>query len=317
MSLCVENLKIYYNTLKGKVRALDDLSFTVADGEILGIAGESGCGKSTLSNGIINLVSPMELAGGRVILDGDELKLDNAGEMDSVRYRKLSIIPQYALSALNPTVKIGHYVRDLLEGHGIDYARVEKLFLERLRFVKLPDTIPGRYPIELSGGMKQRVVMVISTLLNPSLLLCDEITSALDVSTQKAVSELIVAFRTEKIVKSVTFVTHDVPVLYQIADRILIMYAGQAAELADSETIIHQARHPYTRALIGAMPEMASTYREKRHASIPGKPPALLDPPRGCRFKERCPQRMPACEERPPRRVVAPGHEVHCWKEDL
>ncbi|MBU0935381.1 MAG: ABC transporter ATP-binding protein [Spirochaetes bacterium] len=317
MSVEVENLKFYYRTRKGSVKALDDVSFSIADGEILGIAGESGCGKSTLSNGLIHVCPPMELAGGSVRLDGKNLPLDKPDEMNTYRFRNLSIIPQYALNAMNPTVKIGRYVQDLMQSRGIDYSAIEKLFADRLRFVRLPEGIQKRYPIELSGGMKQRVVMVISTLLNPSLLLCDEITSALDVSTQKVVSALVAAFRDEKIVKSVSFVTHDVPVLYQIADRILIMYAGQVAEAGPTEEIIHAAKHPYTQALVAAMPEMASTYRQKKHASIPGKPPALLDPPEGCRFKERCPYRMPCCDERPQKRLVGNGHEVYCWKEDL
>lgn len=314
MALDVRNLKVYYNTLHGDVQALDDVSFTVKDGEILGIAGESGCGKSTLSNSLVYLSKPMEKKGGLVLLDDKELPIDDMAAMDKHRYHDISIIPQYALSALNPTMRIGKMVAELLEARGLDYGQYEKEFIERLKFVRLPETVYKRYPIELSGGMKQRVVMVISALLNPSLLMADEITSALDVSTQKIVAELIVAFRDEKFVKSVTFVTHDVPVLYQIADRIMIMYAGMIAEIGTAEEIIHQGKHPYTKALVAAMPEMESQYTEKVFQSIPGRPPALLDPPRGCRFKDRCPVAMDKCNQLPPKVMLNSGHEVHCWK---
>lgn len=316
MSLEVKNLKVYYKTLRGHVKALDDLSFSVQDGEILGIAGESGCGKSTLSNALIYLAPPMEQMGGTVRLDGKELPLSDSEGMRKFRYSEISIIPQYALNALNPTVKIGRYIRDLMECHGIEYSTIEKELLDRIEFVKLPANILKKFPIELSGGMKQRVVMVISTLLNPSLLLADEITSALDVSTQKTVSELVVAIRDRQFVKSVTFVTHDVPVLYQIADRIMIMYAGKLAEIGPAEDIVHRPRHPYTKALVAAMPDIGTTYRDSPYTSIPGRPPDLLDPPKGCRFKDRCPVRDSRCDTDPPEIEVEPGRIVACWKED-
>ncbi len=315
MALDVKNLKVYYKTLRGHVQALDDVSFQVKDGEILGIAGESGCGKSTLSNALVYLAAPMEYISGSAELDGKTLPIMDTDAMREYRYKQLSLIPQYALNALNPTVKIGRYIRDLLETRSVSYANVEKELLDRLDFVRLPRSVLKRYPLELSGGMKQRVVMVISTLLNPGLLLADEITSALDVSTQKIVSELIVAFRDKGFVRSVTFVTHDVPVLYQIADRIMIMYAGKVAEIGLSEDIIHDPRHPYTKALVGSMPEIGVTYLEKPYESIPGRPPALLNPPPGCRFKDRCPVADSRCGAEPPA-VNLPGERtVYCWKE--
>ena len=315
MALKVENLKVYYNTHYGHVKALDDVTFEVRDGEILGIAGESGCGKSTLSNALVLMQKPMEYMGGNIHLDCEPLHIYDNHEMEEKRFKALSIIPQYALNALNPTVKIKQFIKDLVESRGIDYDLIEAELKERLEFVKLDPNVLNQYPLELSGGMKQRVVMVISTLLNPSLLLCDEITSALDVTTQKLVSELVVQFRDKKIVNSVTFVTHDVPVLYQIADRIMIMYAGQIAEIGPANDIIHNPKHPYTKALVEAMPEVGFQYTDSPFKSIPGRPPALLNPPEGCRFKDRCPYRMDKCDTKPPETKFENGHRVYCWKE--
>jgi peptide/nickel transport system ATP-binding protein len=170
------------------------------------------------------------------------------------------------------------------------------------------------YPIELSGGMKQRVVMVISTLLDPSLLIADELTSALDVSTQKAVARALVEFRDRGFVKSTIVITHDLSILAQIADTILVMYAGKLAEKAPAGTIVSAPRHPYTRALIASLPEVGVRYEDRKLSGIPGRPPALLDPPSGCRFRDRCPLASAKCAEEPPFLALEPGHEVACWE---
>jgi peptide/nickel transport system ATP-binding protein len=315
VSLRVEDLTVYYQTLKGPVRALEHASFGVADGEIMGLAGESGCGKSTLCNSLIRLVPPLQRITGRVWLDEAELPLADAAAMDRFRFRHLSLIPQYAMNALNPTRKIGRMTAELLRARGADWAAIRPELLRRLDLVELSPQVLRLYPIELSGGMKQRMVMVLSTLLDPSLLLADEITSALDVSTQKAVAEMLVGFRRAGFVKSVIVVTHDLSILYQIADSILIMYAGQLAEKASTETIIHAPRHPYTRLLIAALPKVGVKYAEQRLTGIAGSPPLLLHPPEGCRFRERCPEAFGACLAEPPFREVAPGHWVACWQE--
>jgi peptide/nickel transport system ATP-binding protein len=170
------------------------------------------------------------------------------------------------------------------------------------------------YPIELSGGMKQRMVMVLSTILNPSLLIADEITSALDVSSQKAVAEMLVGFRDQGYCKSVIVITHDISVLYQIADSILIMYAGQLAEKAPTDVIISAPRHPYTKMLISTLPEVGVRYADKRLVGIPGGPPLLLNPPIGCRFRERCPVAFEKCLEEPPFIETEKDRFVACWK---
>jgi len=181
--------------------------------------------------------------------------------------------------------------------------------------VQLSPQVLGMYPIELSGGMKQRTVMVLSTLLNPSLLIADEITSALDVSTQKAVCEMLVEFRDRGFVQSTLIITHDISILYQIADTILVMYAGQLAEKAPTEVMFENPRHPYTKMLIASLPKVGVKYQEERLQGIPGAPPQLLNPPAGCRFRERCPVALGRCVEEPPFLEVGPGHLVACWRE--
>jgi peptide/nickel transport system ATP-binding protein len=170
------------------------------------------------------------------------------------------------------------------------------------------------YPIELSGGMKQRMVLLLSTLLNPSLLLADEITSALDVTSQRAIAEMLVECRDEGFVKSMIVITHDLSILHQIADSILIMYAGQLAEKGSADTIIHRPVHPYTKLLISSLPEVGVRFSETRLTGIPGTPPQLLKPPQGCRFRDRCPVAFDKCSQPPPFVEIGPGHWVACWK---
>ena len=313
MSVGVDGLKVYYRSLRGDVKALDGVTFSIGDGEIMGLAGESGCGKSTLGRSLIRLDGRMKYVDGRVELDGTELPIwDDAG-MQTFRFRDVSLVPQYAMSALNPTRKVGTIARDLLESRGVRFDAVLPELERRLELVGLSSTVLGLYPIELSGGMKQRSVMVLSTLLDPSLLIADEITSALDVSTQRAVSETLVEFRDRKFVKSMIVITHDLSLLYQIADTILVMYAGRLAEQGPADTIVNEPLHPYTRMLIGSLPEVGVRHDEKKLVGIPGRPPSLLNPPQGCRFRHRCPLAFAKCTEQPPFVEVEPNHRVACW----
>src|SRR5829696_9058186 len=314
MSLRVDNLKVWYRTLRGEVRALDGVSFTVADGELVGLAGESGCGKSTLGKSLIRLDGRMRHVDGKVELDGKELPIGDDGAMNRFRFKEVSIIPQYAMSAMNPTRRIGRLVVELLESRGVRLAGVREELLRRLELVGLAPEVLDRYPIELSGGMRQRMVMVLSTLLNPSLLIADEVTSALDVSTQKAVAETLVDFRDRHYVKSTIFITHDLSLVYQIADSIIVMYAGRLAEKAPTDTLVAAPRHPYTRMLLAALPEVGVRFPDRRLEGIPGSPPSLLNPPQGCRFRDRCPLAVARCAEQPPFLEVAPDHFVACWK---
>lgn len=313
MSLQVENLRVYYQTLHGDVKALDGITLQIADGEIMGLAGESGCGKTTLGKSLIRLGSRMRYVEGRVQLDGNELPIWDSKRMNPYRFKEVSLIPQYAMSALNPTRKLGRMIAELLESRKIDYREKLPELKRRLALVGLSEDVLDMYPIELSGGMKQRMVMVLSTLLDPSLLIADEITSALDVSSQKAVAELLVEFRDRKFVNSVIFITHDISILYQIADSITVMYAGQLAEKAPTEVIMESPRHPYTRMLISSLPKVGVKYSEEKLKGIPGHPPGLLHPPRGCRFQSRCPLAHDRCVEEPPFLEIEEGHYVACW----
>ena len=314
MSLRVDSLRVWYRTLRGDVKALDGVTFGVADGEIMGLAGESGCGKSTLGKSLIRLDGRMRHVGGSVELDGKELPIWDTARMDDFRFREVSIIPQYAMSALNPTRKIGKMVAELLESRGVGFEPVRGELERRLQLVELSPDVLDRYPIELSGGMKQRMVVVLSTLLNPSLLIADEVTSALDVSTQRAVAETFVGFRDRGFVKSMIVITHDVSLVYQIADSILVMYAGKLAEKAPTDELVNAPRHPYTQLLISSLPEVGVRYAEERLTGIPGSPPSLLRPPVGCRFRDRCPLAFDKCAEEPPFVEVGRDHFVACWK---
>lgn len=252
---------------------------------------------------------------GEVMLDGEVLPVWDSRRMNAFRYSKVSIIPQYAMSALNPTRKIGKMTAELLESRRVSYRSTHSELLRRLDLVDLSLDVLKMYPIELSGGMKQRVVLVLSTLLDPSLLIADEITSALDVSTQKAVAEMLVEFRDREYVKSMIVIAHDMSLLYQIADSIMVMYAGKLAEKAPTEVILNSPRHPYTKLLISSLPEIGVKYTEKVLTGIPGRPPLLLKPPAGCRFRDRCPKAFDKCGEEPPFLEVQEDHYVACWLE--
>lgn len=314
MSLVVEDLRVYYRTLRGDVRALDGVSFSVADGEIMGLVGESGSGKTTLGKSLIRLDGRMRHVGGTVTLDGRKLPIGTDAKMNEFRFTEVSIVPQYAMSAMNPTRKIGRMVRELVESRRIRFATVRADLHSRLELVGLDRSVLDRYPIELSGGMKQRMVMVISTLLNPSLLIADEVTSALDVSTQRAVAGTLARFRDEDLVRSMIVITHDVSLVYQIADSITVMYAGKLAEKAPTDTLVDAPRHPYTQLLISSLPEVGVRYGDKRLTGIAGSPPQLLNPPTGCRFRDRCPLASAKCAEEPPFVEIEPNHSVACWK---
>ena len=314
MSLRVDDLAVYYRTLRGDVQALDGVSFDLADGEIMGLAGESGCGKSTLGKSLIRLDNRMRYVKGNVELDGRELPIWDDERMNPFRFEHVSMIPQYAMSALNPTRKIGKMAGEVLKSRGVHFDAVRPELERRLELVGLSPGILNRYPIELSGGMKQRTVMVLSTLLDPSLLIADEITSALDVSTQRAVAEALREFRDREFVKSVIVITHDLSILYQIADTILVMYAGKLAEKAAADTIIQAPQHPYTRMLISSLPQVGVRFEDTRLKGIPGQPPPLLMPPPGCRFRDRCPLATQACAAEPPFVEIGSAHSAACWK---
>jgi peptide/nickel transport system ATP-binding protein len=320
VSVSVDKLSVAYRSRRGDVTAVDGVSFSLADGEIMGLAGESGSGKSTLGNALIYLDPRMKQTGGKVTLDGKELPISDDKVMRRKRMTEVSLVPQYAMSALPPTRKLSSLTTDLLKSHGIrDHDKVLAEMQRRIALIGLKEDVLSKYSFELSGGMRQRVTIIISTLLNPSLLIADEVTSALDVSTQRAVGEMLLEFRDRGFVKSAITITHDLSILAQIADTISIMYAGRLAEKASTDTIVNDPLHPYTRALIASLPAVGVRHDQTTLTGIPGRPPSLINPPAGCRFRDRCPFAFAKCTETPPFEEIKPGHHVACWKvqEDI
>src|SRR5690606_10517835 len=313
----VRNLKAYYKTPDNQdVRAVDGDSLDILPGEALGIAGESGCGKSTLSYVLSLFVQkPLYIKEGEVFVEGrDMASFDEKTLQREVRGKVISVVPQGAMNALNPTRKIRHMVIDVLREHYPEMSPREAVERgrERLEFLGLPPRVLDVYPHQLSGGMKQRVVTVISTLLNPKVLIVDEPTSALDVTSQKIVIKLLLDLLRKKIIQSIVFITHELPLLRHVADRIAIMYAGKIVELGTMQEIIFDPKHPYTQALIGSVLTPEPGMKDRKVTGIPGRPPDMKTPPAGCRFQERCPQRFGRCGEEPPR-VNVGGREVLCW----
>ncbi len=315
MSVSVENLSVAYRSHRGDVTAVDDVSFSLADGEIMGLAGESGSGKSTLGNALVYLDPRMKATGGKVTVDGKNLPIADSNAMRHRRMTEVSLVPQYAMSALTPTRKIGKMIDDLLRSHRVkDRGTVITELKRRLALIGLKEDVLSKYSFELSGGMRQRVTIIMSSLLNPSLLVADEVTSALDVSSQRAVGEMLIEFRDRGYIKSGIAITHDLSILAQIADSIAIMYAGRLAERAPTSVLVDSPLHPYTQALLASLPEVGVTHDQVTLTGIPGRPPSLVNPPAGCRFRERCPFAFAKCTETPPFEEIKPGHLVACWK---
>ena len=298
----VENLSLHYLTRFGdKIRAVTDVSFTMQEGEILGIAGESGCGKSTLVNGLMGLfIPPLYPSAGDVRVAGESLMNRTPEEVrKNVLSRKVSMIPQGAFNALNPTRKVKDIAADVIAAHegGTDPTATNARLMERFQlfFGKETARILNSYPIQLTAGERQRSVIGISTLLNPQMVIADEPTSALDVSTQKVVIKMIFDLLDAGIFKSMIFITHELPLLRHVANNIAIMYAGEFVEKGTAEQIVFSPKHPYTKALMGAMLSAEAGQKDRKPVAIEGAPPSLAKEIVGCRFAERCPVVRPEC----------------------
>ncbi|WP_199676855.1 ABC transporter ATP-binding protein [Petrotoga sp. Shatin.DS.tank11.9.2.9.3] len=298
----VNNLKTYYQTRLGeKIKAVNSVSFNLYEGEILGIAGESGCGKSTLAMSLSGLfLSPLKYESGSVFLNNENIMQKKENELRSnILGKKYSYIPQSAMNALNPTLKIKNFVIDLLKEHNPNMTEKEILNLAKERFesLSLPPRVLNLYPLELSGGMKQRVVVAISTIMNPEVVVADEPTSALDVTSQKIVIKLIKDLFDKKIVKSIIFITHELPILRHICDRIAVMYAGEFVEIGNMKDVIFDPIHPYSQALMQSILVPEKGIKGKKLPSLPGSPPDLRKIPQGCRFADRCPLATEDCKK--------------------
>ncbi|HET7544522.1 MAG TPA: ABC transporter ATP-binding protein [Polyangiaceae bacterium] len=298
----VDNLRAHYLTRFGtRVQAVDGVSFSLEPGQILGIAGESGCGKTTLVSACMGLyIPPLHLSAGDVRIEGKSIiGMDLETHRREVLGKKISMIPQGALNSLNPTRKVKDLASDVIRSHGEKANKKQLDARLRARFEKLgmpAEDVLNAYPVQLPAGMKQRVVIAISTLLDPRIVIADEPTSALDVSTQKATIKLLFELMDQDIIGSMLFITHELPLLRHVADRIAVMYAGEFVELGTTEQVIFEPRQPYTRALMGSMLSAEPGHRGHEPVAIEGAPPNLAQPIEGCRFAERCPARKPDCK---------------------
>ncbi|MCL2206639.1 MAG: ABC transporter ATP-binding protein [Fibromonadales bacterium] len=302
----VKDLSLHYLTRFGqKIHAVTDVSFTMKQGEILGIAGESGCGKSTLVNGLMGLfIPPLYPTGGEVMVNGESLMNRTPQDVRrNILSQKVSMIPQGAFNALNPTRKIKDIAADVIAAHSEAHKLSKPEIYARLKerfdlFGMETEHILNSYPIQLTAGERQRSVIGISTLLNPKVVIADEPTSALDVTTQKVVIKMIFDLLEKNIFSTMIFITHELPLLRHVAHNIAIMYAGEFVEYGTATQVVHDPRHPYTKALMGAMLSADAGQKNRKPTTIEGAPPSLAKSIKGCRFAERCPSARPECKEK-------------------
>lgn len=308
--LSVVGLKAYYFANKGVVKAVDNITFAIGENESLGIAGESACGKSTLGSALLRALQPPgKIIGGNVIISGiDIVKLSDRDFNKSIRWKKIAMVFQGAMNTLDPVYKIGDQMREIMQIHQFK-GNIEDSILESLEQVGLDRDIAKRYPHELSGGMKQRVVIAMALLLKPDIVIADEPTTALDVLVQAQIINVLKRLKKENGM-TIILITHDLGIISEIADKIAVMYAGQIVEIGKASEIYENPKHPYTQALISAIPTLNDN--KKQIEFIKGNPPDLTRPPSGCRFYERCPHAMGICKEDPPEVVTKTGF-TRCW----
>ena len=289
----VRDLTTKYITRYGEdVYAVDHVSLKVEEGKSLGIAGESGCGKSTLALSLMGYYfPPLHYTSGEIIIDGRNITgMDPDEVRKSILGTEIAYIPQAAMNALNPTQKIINFIEDVVQAHDPTENKKFIYDLARASFevLGLPAEVLQRYPVELSGGMKQRTVIAVSAILSPKVLLADEPSSALDVTSQKMVIKMLKDLMEKGFIKSMIFITHELPLLYNVTDDIMVMYAGQIVEQASAKQAVFDPLHPYAKGLMGSIIVPESGLRDVKLTAIPGVPPNLKNPPAGCRFAERC-----------------------------
>ena len=297
----VKELTTKYVTRFGEdIYAVDHVSLKVEEGKSLGIAGESGCGKSTLALSLMGYYfAPLHYMSGEIIIDGRNIsgmKPDDVRR--SILGTEIAYIPQSAMNALNPTQKIIHFIEDVIQAHGPNQTKKEIYEFARERFecLGLPASVLQQYPVELSGGMKQRTVIAISVILFPKILIADEPSSALDVTSQKMVIKMLRDLMEDGFIESLIFITHELPLLYNVTDDIMVMYAGQIVEKGTAKEVVFDPLHPYAKGLMGSIIVPEKGLRDVKLTAIPGVPPNLKNPPAGCRFAERCKFVRPECQ---------------------
>ena len=310
--LRVSDLRVYYHTPQGPVKAVDGVSFALQESGRFGLVGESGSGKSTIALALMRLIRPPgRIEGGEVVLDGRNVLSLGEEQMRRLRLADIALVAQGAMNSLNPVLRIRDQILDAVRDHGIRRSKrtMEQRVADLLEQVGLTPEVADRFPHELSGGMKQRVCIAIAISLRPKVIIADEPTSALDVVVQRQVMETLGRVQ-EDLGASVMLVGHDMGLMAQFVDRLGVMYAGHLVEVAPVRDLFRKPLHPYTQLLIASLPSLE---RKGVFQGIPGLPPSLLNPPPGCPFHPRCPSAMEICTvENPPLREVDPDHWVAC-----
>lgn len=311
----VRDLVAGYETSKGFVAAVDGVSFSLAKGEFLGVAGESGCGKSTLAYAIMRLLRDnARIKSGQVIFQGTDIAGLNSRGMNEYRWTRMAMVFQSAMSALNPVLSVGAQLTDAVHAHRkVSRAEARDMAAAMLGLVDINADRMKAYPHQLSGGMKQRVMIAMALILKPELLIMDEPTTALDVVVQRSIIEKIDDLRRE-LGFSVIFITHDLSLLVEISDSLAIMYAGRVREYGKARELFEAPRHPYTEGLMNSFPTLTGAIT--RMGGIEGRAPDLLSPPPGCRFAPRCPRAVPDClREDPPLLALGGGRQSACPRQ--
>ncbi|MDC0200073.1 ABC transporter ATP-binding protein [Candidatus Nitrosopelagicus sp.] len=305
--ISVENLTTRYNTSKGLVHALENVSFTIDEGESIGIAGESACGKSTLGLSIIRMISNGKIYSGKIQFDGNSLLDVNDDDFDkNIRWKEISMVFQGAMNSLDPVFAVQQQFEQVLKQHNFK-GEMKKTIIESLTSVNLDESILKKFPHELSGGMKQRVIIAMALILKPKFVIADEPTTALDVLIQAQIVNLFKKLKKDG--QSFMIISHDLAVLSEVAEKIGIMYGGQMVEFGDSSEIFLEPKHPYTKGLLESIPVLS---KDKKPKFIPGIPPNLVNPKEGCKFYDRCPEAMDKCKKDPPKFKTNSGY-VLCW----
>ena len=316
--LKIENLHVSFDTYAGEVHAVRGVSLHVKEGEVLAIVGESGCGKSVTAKTIMKLnpMPPARIKEGTLELCGKDIVAASEKEMQNIRGQLVSMIFQDPMTCLNPTMKVGKQITETLHKHKkLSGAKCREEAIRLLKLVQIPNAEEraDQYPHEFSGGMRQRAMIAMALSCNPKLLIADEPTTALDVTIQAQIMQLMGKIR-EETGTAIILITHDLGVVANLADRVAVMYAGKVVEQGTSQDIFYRASHPYTAALLRSLPTV-ETSRDEELVSIPGTPPDLFAPPKGCAFASRCQHCMKICKgNQPPVFTVGEGHTASCWR---
>jgi len=313
--LAVRDLSIQFFTYQGVVRALENVNLTIQSGEMMGLVGETGCGKSVMARSVLRLIPdpPGKITGGEILFKGEDILKAHRRRLREIRGNRISMVFQEPMSSLNPVFTVGNQMEEVVILHQkVDRSRAKEICIQMLQQVKMPDPerVLGKYPHELSGGMRQRVMIAMELSCRPDLLIADEPTTALDVTVQGQVLTILDDL-VRRIGVSVLFISHDLGVIAQLCDRVSVMYAGKIVETASVKNLFAAPYHPYTEGLLQAIPSV-----DKDRDSllvIPGVVPRLINPPGGCRFHPRCTKRFDPCDNIVPELFeVGPGHEVAC-----